>query len=55
MQAHGPAISNAYFAKPLKESLSLKQKKKNCGFSKSKFKLMQLERTEIRQERTLYP
>lgn len=29
--------------------------KKNCGFSKSKFKLMQLERTEIRQERTSYP
>lgn len=46
MQTHGPAISNAYFAKPLEESLSLKEK--NCGFSKRKFKLMQVERTEIR-------
>lgn len=34
MQAHGPAISNAYFAKPLQESLSLKQKK-IVGFPKA--------------------
>lgn len=52
MQTHGPSIFSAYFAKPLEESLSLK--KKNCEFSKSKFKLMQLERTEIRQEHTSY-
>lgn len=52
MQTHGPAIFNAYFAKPLGESLSLKEK--FCGFSKRKLKLMQLERTEIRQEHTSY-